>query len=435
MSKGDSAWPYWKDINGDGLKDLFLLSQLEGKLLVYQQSSLGLATEPNQIIELPEDTGWCTVFEVNEQLGDEIIISTSSGLLYYRQNNGVFEEKPRELVRAEQIFSGNIWPIFFHREMYSDQLGKGLPIIFNNHSVIYELDANDNFKAGRRVELEPESEIEKEVWRSWSLGAKESSGIRIRNKMQDRIEKDEKEESAGENETIRKLIEGLRKNNDWYRYGIEEKDVNGDGREDLVLWYSKGNIEVTTIVRVFVRAEDDKLPEKADQILRLNGMPIRRRSIFMDINGDGLEEIVLVKLKKMLLSAESILEAMISKGLDCVLTIRSYRLGKGYSKKADFKLDVTTGLPINRRLTGYITFDGDFNNDGKTDIIIKRSSSQSDIYLSMPGEGYYNRKPQIQLDKPGEGHFVVEELNGDGISDIYVINFENNVMTIFLSSH
>jgi hypothetical protein len=324
--------------------------------------------------------------------------------------------------------------------MYSDQLGEGLPIIFNNHSVIYEIDENDNFKAGRRVELVPESEIEKEVRRSWSLGAKESSEVRIRNKMQDRIGKDEKEESAGENESIRKLIEGLKKNNDWYRYGIEEKDVNGDGREDLVLWYSKGNIEVTTIVRVFLRGEDDKLPEKADQILRLDGMPIRigdkkrQRSIFMDINGDGLEEIVLVKLKKMLLSVDSILEAAISKGLDCVLTIRSYESGKGYSNKADFQLDVTTELPVNSWLTDYITFDGDFNSDGKTDIIIKRSSSQSDIYLSMPGEGYYSRKPQIQLEKPGEGHVAAEELNGDGISDIYVIDFENKVMTIFLSS-
>jgi hypothetical protein len=47
--------------------------------------------------------------------------------------------------------------------------------------------------------------------------------------------------------------------------------------------------------------------------------------------------------------------------------------------------------------------------------------------------GFYNPKPQLKLEVPAEGWTAVKDLNGDGVSDIYLINFGKGEITVFLS--
>ena len=158
-----------------------------------------------------------------------------------------------------------------------------------------------------------------------------------------------------ENEYIEKTIKKIETDSHWWGdHGIEEKDINADNNKDLVLWYFTGDIDVKTTVVVFIREEDGKLPEKPNQVLRCSGVPInfdthqRSVSLFYDINNDGFLEIVLVGLKSKLISASSIVEAVVSKGLDCTFSIRQFKKPGGYSNKADFKRDITTMLPLNQ---------------------------------------------------------------------------------------
>ena len=181
------------------------------------------------------------------------------------------------------------------------------------------------------------------------------------------------------------------------------------------------------------------MPEKPNQILRCSGVPInfdthqRSVSLFYDIDNDDYLEIVLVGLKSKLISASSIVEAVVSKGLDCTLSIRQFKKPRGYSNKADFKLYITTMLPLNQWLVDFITLSSDFNGDGRKDLVVKRAPTQYNIYLSSSTSPFYDREPKLQLEVPAEGRMFIEDLNSDGISDIYVINYEKGKIAIFLS--
>ena len=86
-------WPrvYWKDINEDGLTDILALVQRDEKVFIYIQNSSGIPSLPTQSIRFPQGTAWFALCDVSEHPGNELLISTTEGLSYYRQNNGIIE--------------------------------------------------------------------------------------------------------------------------------------------------------------------------------------------------------------------------------------------------------------------------------------------------------------------------------------------------------
>ena len=96
-------------------------------------------------------------------------------------------------------------------------------------------------------------------------------------------------------------------------------------------------------------------------------------------------------------------------------------------------MDVTTMLPISEQFAYSINFDGDFNADGRPDLIIRRDLTQCNIYLSSLATGFYERESKLQLEVPEQGRMSVQDLNSDGISDIYLIDYEKGKIAVFLS--
>jgi len=222
---------------------------------------------------------------------------------------------------------------------------------------------------------------------------------------------------------------------------VEKRDINNDGNEDVILSHLQQGIDVKTNVIIFKRREDGKLSEKPDQILRCRGIPIigdypgpSYWTPFFDIDNDGFLDIVFMELKTIPTSVSAFFEMLASKGMDWTLTVRLYKSGKGFSDKADFKMDFKAMLPFFENFADLINLEGDFNADGRKDIIIRRSPTQSDIYFSSLSNGFFEREPKLQFEMPAEeGWTSVEDLNGDGISDVYLINYEKGRITVFLS--
>lgn len=434
------VWPYWKDINKDGLTDLLVLLQNEEKVFTCVQGSSGFPETPTQTITFPSGTMWFTLFDVNEHPGDEMLISTSQGLVYYCQDKGIFEIKPEKLIEAEQIVPRNHPPIIIDPNKWPEGSKNTVPVIFSNHSVIYKVNESYQLKTIGTIEHEFKKSIDKDNWNSWNIGSKKSDQLCIRTVAQEKPETNKEKEPKKENEYIEKLIEKMKKDSHWWGdHGIEERDINADSKKDLILWYSTGDIDIKTTVIIFVRQQNGKLPEKPSQILRFSGMPINVNnqscsvSLFYDIDNNGSLEIVLAGLKTKSISTSSFVEAVVSKGIDWIISIRQFKTPKGYSNEADLKLEVTTTLPTNRWIDDLITLKGDFNADGRTDFIVRRSLTQCDVYLSSSNSKFYDPQPKLQLQFPSEGRMFVEDLNGDGISDIYVVDYEKGQITVFLS--
>ena len=439
MSSPGWVQPSWKDINEDGLVDLLALVQRENKAFIYIQNNSGLPSAPTQSIELPEDTAWLTLHDINEHPGKEMLISTPEGLIYFPQNNGIFEMKPEKLIEAGQAFIGGHWPIFIEPINWPDDRKNAIPVVFSDHTIIYKSDENYRLNSGKKIEHEFKHSMEEFNWNRWSIGARRSDQIRIRIIARSKTEDSKPKKPEQENDYIKKMVEKVSEK-EMQACSVVRKDINGDGIEDVVLVHLVQDVDIKTNIVIFLRQKDGKIGEKPSQVLRCRGMPVRGDyprplyfSPFVDINKDGYLEIVMIELKARLLSASSIVEAIVSKGLDWVLTIRQFKEGKGYSSRADFKMDVTTMLPISEQFVDFIKFDGDFNADGRPDFIIRRSPTQCSIYLSSPTNNFYDREPKLQLEVPPEGRMILKDLNSDGISDIYLIDYEKGKIAVFLS--
>ena len=88
------------DIDGDRLLDLMVVGAGDPRLRIYRQQPSGFAAAPNQEIELPDQTAWITVMDVDRHPGLELVTSTAKGLFFLRQNQGVFESQFHALITA-----------------------------------------------------------------------------------------------------------------------------------------------------------------------------------------------------------------------------------------------------------------------------------------------------------------------------------------------
>lgn len=439
MSLPSWVQPSWKDINGDGLVDLLALVQRDNKAFIYIQNSSGLPSAPTQSIVLPEGTAWITLYDVNQHGGKEMLISTTEGLMYFPQNNGIFEMKPEKLIEARQVFVNESRPIVIDPNRWPDDMKNAIPVVFSDHTMIYKTDENYRLNSGMKIEHEFKNTMEKFNWNSWSIGARRSGQIRIRTIAQSKSVDSELKKPEQENDYIKNMVEKVSEK-EMQACSIVREDINGDGNEDVVLLHLVQDVDMKTNIIIFLRQKDGKLGEKPSQVLRCRGIPVKGDyprpsyfSPFVDIDKDGYLEIVMIELKVRLISASNLVEAIVSKGLDWILSVRQFKEGKGYSNRADFKMDVTTMLPVSEQFAYSINLGGDFNADGCPDLIIRRDLTQCNIYLSSLANGFYEKDSKLQLELPAEGRMSVEELNSDGISDIYLIDYEKGKIVVFLS--
>lgn len=435
----DWIWTYWKDINKDGLVDLLALVQRQNRVFTYLQKKSGFSPSPTQSLELPDGTAWCTVHDVNRHPGDEILISTAKGLTYYRQDDGVFEAQPQILFEAQQVFVKGTTPRIFdigHRKT----LENAIPVIFPDHTILYDSDADYAFKPGKRIELRFKATLEEYSFNSWSLGSRESRQIRIKTVAQAESEGREEEELTNQNEYIRRMLSQT-EDKELQACFVEQHDLNKDGNKDVILLHLQQGIGVRTNIMIFRRQKDGSLPEEPDQILRCRGLPIAGDypdptycSPFFDINNDGFLDVAMMELRTVPTSASALLEMAASNAMAWTLTVRLSNEPKGFSDRADFRMDFMTMLPISESFEDAVNLKGDFNADGRKDLIVRRSPTQSDIYLSSLRTGFFEREPKIQLQVPAEHQTSsLKDLNGDGMTDISLIDYEQGQIIVFLS--
>jgi hypothetical protein len=443
---GDRSRESWyadivRDLDRDGKTDLLAVSPTE--VFVFRQTASGFSTQPDQRFEFPEGTAWFAIADIIEGPDLEILISTGNGVAYYRQEKGVFEMEPSTLITAEQVFAQkSVGPadlIGTTRVLGDGTLKAGIPVIFSDHVVTYEPDGERRYRPGPRTELELETSMWQRSWRSWSLGGKESSNITtwVRH-MSKRSGSDEEEE---QHPYIAGLLEKIEKKGD-SEHAVEKKDINSDGKEDLSFWHVPVEFDPTTTLVIFLRREDGSLPDKPDQAIRCRGIPAnwvseRRQffSPFIDIDNDGFLDIVFIEPRNLSMSVRSLLEMVTSEGMDWRFTVRFFEPGQGFPRRADYKKDLTGILPILEQWESMINLDGDFNGDGRPDLMIRRNPTLIEIYFSSPGGDLYSRNPRLRMTVPAKGWTTVNDFNKDSISDIviHVEPHEEGDITLFLS--
>ena len=97
--------PLFVDIEGNGRCNLLVIDTVEKKLLNYRQRPDGFTNSPDQVIPLPPQTAWVAPCDVDAHPGLELLMSTAAGLVYCRQNAGLFESERHPLIEVSQAFT------------------------------------------------------------------------------------------------------------------------------------------------------------------------------------------------------------------------------------------------------------------------------------------------------------------------------------------
>lgn len=436
----DQGWwvaSHLADVDDDRLTDLLVLLPAQNELHIYRQRKSGFAAAPDQAVALPDQTAWVALRDVDPQEGQELVISTAAGLVYLRQNRGAFEPVPRTLVEIRQVFTTDRLRIV-PNPPGTREVNDALPVIFEDRAIWYERDDDYAWRVGKTVDLFPTETSWDASEESLMTGPTTAHSLYVTQAIRVRPQDDQAQEKDKEKKATQALIERIAKDARWRRHDAQRQDVNGDGREDLILWQNHGDMGPGTTIVLLLRGSDGRLPEQPTRVLRHAGLPIRvnRRlgtSPFWDLDGDGRCELILTAIKTRVTSWSGLADLALSGGLDWTFTVWSGRSGD-YSGRPDFQMDATSAVPTITSVFSVFLLDGDFNGDGRMDILVLRGPEQFDVYLSDAGTGFFQSGPALSFAAPIEARRVdTSDLNADGISDLFVQRALDAQITVYLS--
>jgi len=230
-----------------------------------------------------------------------------------------------------------------------------------------------------------------------------------------------------------------------WRTWIGVSDLNKDSSPDFVKstwlhepWFIPGTRSGKVLVQIFLSDSFGRLPERAQYVFRkhdwISSLPL------VDIDGDGFTDITLGYA--LMRGREDIRKSLTAKKLDHNLRFHFF-YGNGYSDVPDCRKDVTidTGqsgihLTWSRRdyLQRLVSLDGDFNGDGRRDLLVKDRSNEASVYFFRSREAGFSGKADMRFRKiKSVERFVIEDLNNDRISDLVVVGSKKDMLRVFLS--
>jgi hypothetical protein len=430
--------PLFVDVDGDGRSDLLVIDPVRNELLNYHQRPAGFTNTPDQILALPAQTAWVAPFDVEAHPGLELLISTPAGLAYSLQTGGVYETEKRPLIDAKQVFTSNDFPLL---GLLATNLARhdSIPVISADQVVLYRHDANRQWHPDPATPLS----ITETAWNadddSWTAGRRKAQSLRVRQSF--RTKPDRQPDTLTEHAAVRKILDDMIKLGAIHPRGTNRADVNGDGRSDLLLWQVNGTLDFKTDLYLFLRGADQRLPERPTQILHCRGIAMPtgstdEASLVSDLDGDGVCELILLELHTTVASPSGLLEMALSHGVDWSVTIRKFN-GSGFSEKPAGSTLITAILPLDDLQDWPLFIHGDFNGDGRPDLLVRRSDTQWNIFPSTTNRSsgtWFAREPVLSFEAPPHGYPELNDLNGDHLADIIWHEPDNSRLSIFFSA-
>ena len=436
------------DLNGGGRFDLLAVDSFGKQLLIYRQRADGFTNTPDQIIDLPPQTGWIAPARVGATVAArqrrptgtnfDLLVSTATGMVYYRQVGGAFEAKPRVLFKADQVFTANTSP-----NLLRAFTNAAIPVMSATQAWLYRRNDQLEWTSSPPMLLEAQHGNWSGYlngWSGWYMGPDAGRTLKVEQRYLSRPEPGVT--YMPENDGIAKLIATLKKNApSSLPPGTTQVDLDGNGRKDLVVWQSSVQAYHTDVY-VFLRGADGQLPERPTQILHCRGVPIYINSAWTpiaDLKNDGRYELVLLEPDFIVTSIGGLVDLALTRGVKLAITVRTFSHGE-FARTAETAVSFRALFSIYGSWEWPFLIRGDFNGDGRPDLIVKRSATQWEIYYST-GEGHwFEPQPSMTFELPGQSYFErryfdTTDINGDGRSDIVSHDLDDPRIFILLTKH
>ncbi len=206
-------------------------------------------------------------------------------------------------------------------------------------------------------------------------------------------------------------------------------DINNDGHLDLlkVELIAKGGLFKAQKykISVYLSTDNDNYLDKPFQVIETTDYPIEREML-IDIDGDNKKDLILIHPEIEGSSLGSFFNKFLEEGIDAEIRILPFKTNVGFSKKEILKKKVKIkfmlGIPIN--------LSGDFNRDGKKDLLIIEKDRVK-LYPFLHSKKGFSERPMINLKVGDIDNYIVKDLNQDGKSDLIIISADKMSILFF----
>jgi VCBS repeat protein len=194
---------------------------------------------------------------------------------------------------------------------------------------------------------------------------------------------------------------------------VDGADLDNDGRLDLLISHSVGSlISATTTLSIYMNRNGGwDLAHPTQQFRTEKGFTA---NVVVDLDGDGLPELVEAKLPTGVLE---IVEVLVTRTLDAEVSIYRHGQEKPFDPKPWQRWTVGVAISFETfRSRGFVpTLEADFNGDGVKDLLGSGDGDRLEVSLGGSEEGYQKRTATQPLDTGGRIRFA--DLDGDGLTD------------------
>ncbi len=211
------------------------------------------------------------------------------------------------------------------------------------------------------------------------------------------------------------------------------RDINSDHRLDAIVVRSNFDlVNPKTLIKIYISNS------KAQQVFtRETERYITKDPIGLvriaDFNSDGVVDFATTFFSYQFGSAEDIVDLALENKLTFKLQFFPGLPGKGFDRRPAFEKELTLNMKT-ETYRGYapLLIVDDLNNDRIMDLIVRSAEDRLRIYPSQNGLAFA-KDPAATVDIPADAAVDIEDVNGDGLSDILVSSVSKQFFTVYVS--
>jgi hypothetical protein len=448
------------DLDGDRLKDIVLLEKTN-LAVFFQDSNRGFRDEPDQRYGLGKEPALVWPAHLNSG-AESLLLMTSEGVVELRFRNRTGTPARELIIRQPTVIppaldnSADLALTF----PLSTDTGTGWPLILVpvQGGAIQVWQHGDDWHRAQVLEGALDSRLWASTgkdtgyttWVGMGVGVADLNGDRREDVIMRRYPKTGMAAYAvclqGTNGLFPAEPTLTHETKPDWRSWLGWVDVNCDGKVDLIKtrwlnepWFVPGVRSGKVVVGICLANEQGQLPSEPQQVFRKNdwnpSVPL------LDLDGDGFPDLVLGY--SLFDSREGARKMMTARQLDFSLRFHFYQRGTGFSREPDCRRDLVIHLDrhslylsSDRResFERFVGLEGDFNGDGKLDLLVRDQSDRVSVYFFLSREQGFSREPGARFRCPDPIEWMQsQDLNNDGTSDLVVGLRKRSALRVFLS--